>query len=201
MDVSCHSQRRSGSCPFWPMFTCIAHGILVVHQTIDWQRKRTDLVHVLRYDRIKLWNWIANEETWSRFSCSQSLHSGRMEYLLSKTIVIVSIPCTELITSHVSTQKAWKFFKKRWFIIYFYCSWSQWTYHAIQKRGAEVVHFGQCLHFGLFTATCARKCLWPEWPIWLLRLVCDIKWNLSVTLFFEMKMCIGCCHVYFILIC
>ena len=31
----------------------IAHGIVVVHQTIDWQRKKTDLVCVLRYDRIK----------------------------------------------------------------------------------------------------------------------------------------------------
>ena len=75
----------------------IAHGIVVVHQTIDWQRKKTDLVCVLRYDRIKPGSWIAIQGTWPRLWCSQISHCGRMEYLLSVTIV--SIPFIELTLS------------------------------------------------------------------------------------------------------
>ena len=26
-------------------------------------------------------------------------------------------------------------------------NFAQWTYHTIQNRGAEVVQFGQCLHY------------------------------------------------------
>ena len=83
----------------------IAHRIVV--SLSDWQRKKTDLVivRVLCYDRIKLWSWIADQETWSRFSCSLSSHSARVKSLLS--ITIVRIPFIELVSDLVFISWDW----------------------------------------------------------------------------------------------
>ena len=48
-----------------------------MHKTIHWLHKKMDLVCIFPSDRMKLWSWIANQKTWSRFSSSQFLHGAR----------------------------------------------------------------------------------------------------------------------------